>query len=56
MEKGLPAWRVWEGGGGNFDERGEGQPGSWRAVPRMHSNSEHVVEEKTSLDLLKKIS
>ena len=42
------AWgqRVWAGGGGNLGEPDGGQPGSWKAVPRMHSNSEHVMEEK----------
>lgn len=45
---------VWGGGEGNLDEQEEAQPGSWRAVPRLHSNSEHVKEQRTALDLLKK--
>lgn len=38
--------------GRNLDEPGEGQPGGRRVVPRVLSNSEHVVEQNTPLDLL----
>lgn len=33
-----------------------GTPGSWSAVPRVRSNSEHVVGKKTTLNLLSKKS
>lgn len=36
----------------NLEESGEGQPGGRRVGLRAHSNSEHVVEQNTPLDLL----